>query len=92
MNLWNSMKEGQLRASRTFVAALAVNQKHPEVALEIMKGEAMYNAMRHINLMAFAQTGQVNEIISMLKQMLEHFKENRNVNIKTSSEVVSLFA
>lgn len=81
----------QLRASRTFVAAFAVNQKQPQTALDIMNGEGMYMISRHIKLMAWAQTGQLNEIFKMLKSNIDFIKqENGKIKCKLSFEVVSI--
>lgn len=87
--MWSSMKDGQLKASRTFVAGLAVNQRHPEAALEIMKGENMYTAMVHINLMAWSQTGDFKEIFNMLNAIIDRAKDKNNPKkLTTSTEVV----
>lgn len=90
--MWNSFSDVQLRTSRTFIAALAVNQNDPENALKIMNGEDMYMASSHINLMAWAQMGQLNKILKMLKSNVAHFKEkNGQANFKISFEVVSVY-
>lgn len=78
----------QFRKSRTFVAALAVKQNQPKLALEILKGETMYVSMRHIKLMAWAQTGQFDEIFSMLRSVIE-LNNKPKMDPKTSNQVVN---
>lgn len=87
--MWHSFQDAQLRASRTFVAALAVNQNDPETALQLMTGEGIYTSMRHINLMAWAQTAQFKDIFAMLNKMIEFFNQkNGKVSMTTSIGVV----
>lgn len=78
----------QFRKSRTFVAGLALNQNRPEIALKILEGETMYVAMRHIKLLAWAQTGQFEKVFSMLKATVRQHEQNQKIKQMTSNQVV----
>lgn len=91
--LWSRMSEVgnkvQFRKSRTFIAGLALKQNRPDVALKILEGDTTYVTMRHIKMLAWAQTGQFDRIFEMLKQLIERHNENPKLKPFQSILVVS---
>lgn len=91
--LWrkiSEMENHQYRKSRTFVAGLAVNQKKPRLALEIIedKEQQLYVTNRHILLLAWTQLEQYDDIVEMLRHSLTMSRETEK-KFTTSMQVVS---
>lgn len=80
----------QFRKSRTFVAGLAVKQQQPELALKILDGETTYVTMRHIKLLAWAHTGQFDNVSEMFRTIIKRHKTETKYNPLTSIQVVSV--
>lgn len=73
LNVWNSIHNLQIRALRTFVAGLAVNQKDPEMALKIMENDKIFDsAHTNIKLLAWSQMRKFSEIFDMMKSIIEN--------------------
>lgn len=85
------MQKNQLEATGIFMAALAVNQQQPEIALDITKDETMCSAIRHIHLLAYLQMSKFHEILQMFKQIIENFTPDKKTELTISIEVVGFW-
>lgn len=97
MNKWNDIiacNRKYLRRSRLFVAALALNQNQPAVALNILDGESRkeetnYITARQIRLIAWSRMHKFDGIIDMLHGLLEEHKRYRAFKPHTSRDVLN---
>lgn len=86
----DARKNYQFRKSRTFIAGLAVRQRRPKIALDVLNDDEnyFYVTIRHIRLLAWAQLGQFNKVFEMFETIVRR-TEKENMHFKTSIEVVS---
>ncbi|XP_059620064.1 pentatricopeptide repeat-containing protein 2, mitochondrial-like [Phlebotomus argentipes] len=76
MDLWSDLqKTGKepMRKAATFIATLALNQKQPGVALEIISTvrQQSYMTVRNIKVLSLAQVHRYEEVIVSLKGLIE---------------------
>lgn len=97
MHHWKAITSSDrkyLRRSRLFVAALALNQNQPAVALNILDGdtrkeETNYVTIRQIRLVAWSRMHKFDGVIDMLRGLLEEHKSSRAFKPHTSLDVLN---
>ncbi|XP_031632916.1 uncharacterized protein LOC116346825 [Contarinia nasturtii] len=102
-SLWKKMTykndKHQFRKSLTFVAGLAIKQKQPKIALEVLRiyedyPKNFYFAVREIKLLAWAQIGHYDKVLNMFRTILERHKQKQEkdqlTSIKTLDDIQEL--
>jgi pentatricopeptide repeat domain-containing protein 2 len=74
--LWTELNEAghyPMRRATTFMAALALNQEQPEIALEVVSivKQQNYLTVRTIKALAFAMMGRFDDAVPILRSVLE---------------------
>lgn len=82
----NCVKEHQFTQSVNFLSMLAIKQRQPELALEILPTDDKYFSSINLRLLALSECGQFEEAIQLTQNILsqDHYQ-----NIKILAEVVS---
>lgn len=76
MNIWKELNEkgnSIVRRATTFLAALAINQNAPHIAIEILVSvkEARYIDIRCLKVVAYTKLKRFTEIVPILRASIE---------------------
>lgn len=96
MKAWKEVEEKGymvMRRATTFLAALAIKQNSPHIAIEILSSirEARYMLVRCLKVSAFTDLNRFTEIVPILRSSLEH---DRPTTVKEAyfSDVVCIYS
>lgn len=82
MQIWdNSVKEHQLSQSANFLGMLAVNQKHPEAALEVLPLFDKHFSSIIVRIIALSECGKFDEAVKHIQILLQsrNFRISENM-------------
>lgn len=66
----------QLTRSRYFLAALAINQNEPEVALNLVPESNLFVTVRFIQFIAFTKSRTFDRACNILRRAIDSYKLN----------------
>ncbi|XP_066153588.1 pentatricopeptide repeat-containing protein 2, mitochondrial-like [Euwallacea fornicatus] len=83
LTFWSKLSEVghvPMRRATTFLAGLAFNQGKPDIALEVLASarNQNYTTVRNLKLAALAEIGRVEEVIPILKSVLNEDVPNKD--------------
>lgn len=96
MNLWKELNEKGcqiMRRASTFVAALAIKQNSPHIAIEILSTmrEARYIDVRCLKIVAYTDLKRFTEIVPILRMSIEHDRPHLRKECYFADVVCTLF-
>lgn len=85
--LWSTVGQStQFRRCVAFIAALALNQQKPSLAVQVLKDADFTNLTEQIKLLALADLGYENEILEALSMWMNDAKlSNKHISIDVVS-------
>lgn len=83
-DLWHKTRQiKQLQRSKQFLAALALKQKKPIVALNLTPEKNLYVTVRFIQLEAYLQLDKIDEAFEIVQRTIQAYKLNSKQNKPT---------